>query len=77
MSEARERMKTKKKQIAREQNAIMAEKSSEQEAQDYETMAAEMEGGLEQEEPEDNEMMAAEMEAMLEQEEPEDSEELW
>lgn len=77
MSEARERMKAKKKQIAREQSAIMAGKSSEQEAEDYETMAAEMEAELEQEEPEDNEMMAAEMEAMLEQEEPGDSEELW
>lgn len=77
MSEARERMKEKKEQIAREQNAAMAEKTLEQEAEDNETMAAEMEAWLEQEEPEDNEMMAAEMEAMLEQEDPEDSEEFW
>lgn len=77
MSEARERMKAKKKQIAREQNAAMAEKTLEQEAEDNETMAAEMEAWLEQEQPEDNEMMAAEMEAMLEQEDLEDSEELW
>lgn len=73
MSEARERMKTKKKQIACEQNATTAENTVEQEAEDYATMAAEMEAemeaGLEQEEPEDNETMAAEMEAMLEQEE--------
>ena len=73
MSEARERMKAKKKQIAQEQNATVAETTWEQEAEDYEAMAAEMEAGLEQaEEPEDNEAMAAEMEAMLEQEEPED-----
>lgn len=72
MSEARERMKAKKEQIAREQNATMAEKPWEQEAEYYEAMAAEMEAGLEQEEPEDIEMMAAEMEATLEQEEPEE-----
>lgn len=55
----------------------MAENLLEQEAEDNETMAAEMEAWLEeQEEPGDNEMMAAEMEAMLEQEDTEDSKEL-
>lgn len=77
MSEARERMKAKKRQISQEQNAAMAENSLEQEAEDNETMAAEMEAWLEeQEDPGDNEMMATEMEAMLEQEDTEDSEEL-
>lgn len=55
ISEARERMKTKKKQIVREQNAIAAEKAVEQEAEDCETMAAEMEAMLEQVEPGDSE----------------------
>lgn len=73
MSEAQERMKAKKKQITREHNAAMAEKTLEQEVGENET-ATGMEAPLEQEESEDNETMAAEMEAWLEQEEPEDNE---
>ena len=62
--EARERLKTKKKQIM---NAATAEKPEEQEAEDYEAIGDEMEAELEKE-TEDVDKMAKEMEAELEME---------
>ena len=65
-NEARERLKTKRNEIILKQNAATAEKTEEQEAEDYGAMGEELEAELEKD-AEDIDKMAEEMENGLEQ----------